>query len=344
MFKTRRFVENSTITTSFACVSITTTVLLCLWDIAGKTKTLYRVIPTTSAAMDITADFLAATVLILNTGSTLILHHDKVKKNHNSFEKIDNFLQIAKSRNDDSKFVKICVHCAAFLTFAVDIYSRKGAYGWDNYKYNLAALFHLYRLQLFVLRIYNLTAKISKRFELLHQKVDKIVNSGDKDFAIPRLVTCMKCHYVLSKIMKNVSSLYGCQFVLVQKMLALYIVASIYFFYLVSHKGILLHIDEAFCYVLWVTIFLMICGFLLVFSCDRANNRATAVAKSCQDIIRMSSVDPRLKKLLKQFMRQIGIVNPKICYPDECRVSRKTFIRMTGNIINYLIIVFQFDN
>jgi hypothetical protein len=48
--------------------------------------------------------------------------------------------------------------------------------------------------------------------------------------------------------------------------------------------------------------------------------------------------------MLKQFARQVGQVDPRICYPEGTPVDRRIFFQIVGSVISYLIIVFQFDS
>ncbi|EFA02929.1 gustatory receptor 94 [Tribolium castaneum] len=293
---------------------------LYLWDIVGKINETYPKLELTSGIMDAMGDALVVGISVINTLSANILNRKQQLSINASVKKID-------IQTNRSKLLHVSVHCVVCLTFSWDIFSRNRSLGWAAYKYNLVPLFFLYKFQLFALQIHNLATKIERRFNILHREMAQTCD-------VDQITNCMKTHYVLSKLMENISTIYGWQILLMYKMLALYIVGGLYFIHLLKSSGLNFHVAEAICYLLWNK-FLIVGCVVLVFSCDRANQEAEKTPQLCRNL--------KKTKIMKQFLKQVDHLAPTIRLPQGSPVDRRAFFDIISDIINYVVIVLQFD-
>ena len=89
--------------------------------------------------------------------------------------------------------------------------------------------------------------------------------------------------------------------------------------------------------------FFQIYAALVLFACDKINREANSTLLLCQNVIRSTKDKTLMRKLLKHFARQIGTVNSQFRCPLELVLDKKTFLKILTDVLNYLIIVFQFD-
>ncbi|KAJ3657697.1 hypothetical protein Zmor_009484 [Zophobas morio] len=335
------------------------TIAFYLWHLIGKIIYIYVSTPSAVAVLDALASCLVAAICVINPLSRFLFNKEKFCTLRRVLKKIDNFLGVGKN---DCKIkttrTKIAVQSFLVLSCAGDMYTKIRNIGYDIYKYNFVNIFFLQWLSFFVLWFFDFSKTVSNRLVLLNKKIEKLVTVEDHE-SFRQTFNCMKCHFALCEIFESLGEICGWQILMLQKMCALYMVETIFYCYSYFQHGGLCHISDIICNILWTLTFLVvpmskqklllferffqIYAALVLFACDEINREANSTLLLCQDVIRSTKDKTLMRKLLKHFARQIGTVNSQFRCPLELVLDKKTFLKILTDVLNYLIIVFQFD-
>ncbi|KAJ3630664.1 hypothetical protein MTP99_011847 [Tenebrio molitor] len=315
-------------------------ILMCTWHTYGKIHTYYKQIPLPILIIDILRTSLLLAICLLNPIITGFLYHHQNTSFFATLQKTDPILG-TPCKKKKQKWVKTLTYVMIIVTFGCDASIKTQVFGFSQHKYNLVHLFYTYISFTITLRFYDLANAITNRFLLLHQKINTLVDVHNDALMVVQAGNLLKCYYTLCKTMDTVSQLYGWQILLIEKMIVLHLVYTMYYIYLLFHTmTIWLFVIVN---ILWAAgCFLH--GYLIVFSCDDTNKSAQAVLLLSQNLAARTKPDSQVRKILEEFCRQIGQGKPEICCPLGLPIDRKLFCNIVGNVFNSLIIVFQFDS
>jgi hypothetical protein len=237
-------------------------VLMYIWQVLGKIRFIYKVIPLPNAIIDVIASALVMSICLVNSLSKYLLH-----RHHDTFLlpalRETDILLGTPDPNNIRKLIKTLTYLVTLLSFGCDYYSKTIYFTFDQQKYNLVNLFLMFYNLLIVLQVYNLANTIADRFVLLCNKINNLVrisNSESEILVEADATSCLKCYYVLFEAMETVGRVYGWQILIMEKMITFYVVYTTYYCYLLlSGLAIIFHPMCVLNNVLWTTVFLVSC-------------------------------------------------------------------------------------
>jgi hypothetical protein len=209
-------------------------ILMCAWHTYGKIHTYYTHIPLPILIIDILRTSLLLAICLLNPIITGFLYHHQNTSFFGTLQKTDPVLGTPHKKKKQ-KWVKTLTYVMIIVTFGCDASVKTRVFGFSQHKYNLVHLFYTYISFTITLRFYDLANAITNRFLLLHQKINTLVDVHNDALMVVQAGNLLKCYYTLCETMDTVSQLYGWQILLIEKMIVLHLVYTMYYIYLLFH-------------------------------------------------------------------------------------------------------------